>query len=187
MKEMGIIMTGNHPKLILDGIKTMTRRVIKPQPFKCEHCGDLAIVDKKGFYRHLSNMKDGGCPYGQVGDRLWVRETWRPYSEKDVRIEYKADGSIVDYPEQPQFSFYACGQNWHPSLFMPRWASRILLEITDIRVEHLNQISDSDVMKEGVDDLVTFMLLWDRLNKKRGYGWEMNPWVFVISFRRLKQ
>ena len=115
------------------------------------------------------------CPY-QVGDRLWVRETWKKkldrYADVKGAFVYKAnyDRTFED-------------AKWKPSIHMPRWASRITLEITEVRVERLNQISADDVTKEGVDNLVTFMLLWDRLNKKRGYEWKSNCWVWVITFK----
>jgi hypothetical protein len=108
----------------------------------------------------------------RVGDRLWVRETWywdKPHKDS---VLYKASlpNWIID-------------AKWRPSIFMPRWASRINLEITEVRVERLNQMTEEDVTKEGVDNLVTFILLWDRLNKKRGYEWKNNIWVWVITFK----
>lgn len=125
----------------------------------------------------------------RVGDRLWVRETFvdttgKPYatiSNKTYkeRIIYKADD--IHYPIR-----------WTSPLFMPRWASRITLEITEVRVEHLNQITEEDAKREGLDfdnihSVNAFLLVWNKLNAKRGYGWETNPWVWVISFRRIEK
>jgi hypothetical protein len=194
-KETGIIMSGNHPKLILDGLKTQTRRVIIPQPIHIEVCGGEAILYKD----HDNEIK---WKY-QVGGRLWVRETWAAEkrldylspselgSAADVALWYKADAS--------QRSLLERGK-WRPSLFMPRWASRILLEITEIRVERLREISEADAEAEGLNpaeydnpnayaDLPCtnqFGKLWDSLNAKRGYGWETNPWVWRISFKRIE-
>ncbi|CDN87367.1 hypothetical protein BN948_01789 [Hydrogenophaga intermedia] len=135
------------------------------------------------------------CPYGQPGDRLWVREAWRTVAEADAlpprdltpahRIWYEADGL-----DQPGFGRY------RPGMFMPRWASRILLEVTDVRVERLQDISEADAVAEGVEPVAThnrpgaiathcgaYELLWEQIN---GPGsWDANPWVWVVSFKRL--
>ena len=199
MKETGIIMSGEHPKLILDEIKTQTRRVLRPQPDlgldSFESYGHIEVgkyhptlVDKNGeeypgeeiFGAYTDDGEWGWkYPYGQVGDRLWVRETFWAMADGKT-IYYKA---TVPFPNFP-FS-------WKPSIHMPRWASRITLEITDVRVERLQEISPLDIVAEGYDSfgipsgVFWFKELWDSINAKRGYGWEVNPWVWVISFRRL--
>lgn len=199
MKETGIIMSGNHPRLILDGLKTMTRRVIVPQPTRgawnatAEHPSYGWFWKKlyqtwdgeEGFFRRLLEQ----CPYGQVGDRLWVRETW---AEQGGDIYYKADWGN----NKPVNMFYD-RIKWRSSRFMPRWASRINLEITGIRVERLQEISREDIAREGCpwqrgdgpwDDIENarrwFRELWDSLNGKR-YPWSMNPWVWVVSFKEI--
>lgn len=136
------------------------------------------------------------CPYGLIGDRLWVKETFRPqdgmttYCQHQDEIEYRADG---DRPKEPT----DC--HWKPSIFMPRWASRITLEITGVRVERLNEISEEDAIAEGVEPLshgfknylgadlqcgdarMSYMSLWESIN---GAGsWAKNPWVWCISFQ----
>jgi len=192
---------------ILDGRKTMTRRIVKDragrQPsldFACSsHCdgwnqcrilsgnGTSPAIKKLECRYHIS------CPCGQVGSHLWVRETWYASEvDKKYLIGYKADGDIPH------------GQGYYvrPSIFMPRSLSRITLEITDIRVERLRDITEEDAKKEGKDStwLTTqgavtwkvqntnaryeFMKLWDSINAKRGYSWESNPWVWVIEFKR---
>jgi len=144
-------------------------------------------------------------PRYEVGDRLWVRETWQYYSKyQDKPIIYRADCGDIE----PALQFR---EKWRPSIFMPRWASRITLEITGIRVERLQEITVEDAFAEGImrnvdfyilsdnaptrielgDERITyspikaFAHLWDSLNAKRGYPWESNPWVWAISFKKL--
>jgi len=196
-----IIFSTESVRAILDGRKTQTRRLINPQPFetnlgyKWKEFSFLCDADIKYFMpKH--------CRYGQVGDRLWVKETWRPYSENEVVIEYKADGTIINYPKSPSFTFYGCGERWHPSIFMPRSASRTDLEITDVRVERVQDINLNDCKAEGIgqytfargccseqppDARWKFIELWNSLNAKRGYGWERNPYVWCISFKKLNK
>ncbi|MBA7546417.1 hypothetical protein ES705_38807 [subsurface metagenome] len=131
------------------------------------------------------------CRYGQVGDRLWVRETFRPAWAvvpgvlSGSGIQYKADGvthgRVEALREYPECQFGEC--KWRSSRFIFRWASRILLEITELRVERLGDIeaiSAWDCMQEGlkpgIDIKQRFVALWDSLNAKRGYSWETNPW-----------
>ncbi len=220
MKYTGILMSGPMVRAIQDGTKTQTRRVIKPQPKPCNHPRCLSadraqeptvfVANEHGeFYcqscgngihadrRRSTNPHDAfgiTCPYGQVGDRLWVRETWQVLSSaadgefiEDWGIGYK-DGqkmSVTPPDEWLHKSRVNCFDRWRPSIHMPRWASRITLEITAIKVERLDAMAESDATAEGVDSLVTFMLLWDRLNGKRGYKWETRPWVWVIRFQQV--
>jgi hypothetical protein len=160
-------------KAILDGRKTQTRRT-----------RGLEVVN-----RSLDFAIKCQCPYGRPGDRLWVRESfyvqpdiYRP--DKPSPIHYKADedtGCLEDYV-------------FKPSIFMPRWASRITLEITRIRAERVQDISEEDCIAEGIKDsglgvvdlLLSYAVLWDSINAKRGYSWESNPWVWVIEFKRLE-
>ena len=157
MREHPIIFSGEMVRAILAERKAQTRRVIKPQPK-----GPCFI---------------GQGPYGQLGDRLWVKETFA--GKKDV--VYKATNK-----DNIRYS-------WKSSIFMPRWASRITLEITDVRVERLQDITLDDIHAEGsliADEQGAagwYMDLWDFLNAKRGFGWETNPFVWVISFKRIEQ
>jgi len=151
------------------------------------------------------------CPYGQVGDRLWVRETWATERRLDKYSpsEIGEAGDVALWFRATEIPSVSLERGkWCPSIHMPRWASRITLEITEIRVERLQEIGGGDVDREGViyDDLWgkfsipdwdafaevqekvavrAFAKLWDSLNAKRGYGWETNPWVWVISFELL--
>ena len=190
MKERPIIFSTDMVKAILEGRKTQTRRVIKPQPDRVINGVPFEYL---GHKYHDASDRAIRCPYGQVGDRLWVRETWATQKSIDrfspsyignaatVPLWYKADAVNGR-------SFIGLGK-WRPSIFMPRWASRITLEITEVRVERLQEITFEDFKKEGIEMDGSwdgsFARLWDSLNAKRGYSWESNPWVWVISFRRL--
>lgn len=218
MKERPIIMSADMVKAILDGSKTMSRRVIKLEDYH-RNVWDYCIPHNDKSARLLGEpylkvpydaITDNAgtritCPYGQVGDRLWVRETWQVIGdteEDDYSILYKADNN---YPIDR-------GVKWCSPLFMPRWASRITLEITGVRAERLWDITEEDAIKEGCQLIARtiqpfelkpsprftaperpfthrdhFIGLWDSLNAKRGYGWKTNPWVWGISFTRIKQ
>jgi hypothetical protein len=180
MKNKPILFCGEMVRAILAGRKTMTRRVVKSP--KWSSAGNA--------------MVDFGCPYGVPGTKLWVRETCRLYSVncsktgKGPLVRYRADGAW-SCGCKPQ-SQTPCGP-WKPSIHMPRWASRITLEVTDVRVERVQDISDGDAIAEGCLGLPTesggvtwwaeYAALWDSINRKRGFGWEKNPWVWVVCFR----
>jgi hypothetical protein len=136
--------------------------------------------------RELSCAMDwpiDSCPYGRIGDSLWVRETWYSRPDNKEILGYKADGV---YPNK--------AYNVKPSIFMPRKFSRIDLRIIDINVERLQDITWQDAKKEGSNHSLAGILpatykecfkdLWDSINDKRGYSWESNPWVWVIEFKK---
>lgn len=207
MKERPILFSGPMVRAILEGRKTQTRRVVKRQ---------YVNVDKLDSYTEEMQLRH--CPYGVPGDRLWVRET---YLYDDCRYDrgpmpktapagwqdafyYRADGECCQ-----QIPECACCEldgktPWRPSIFMPRWASRITLEITDVRVQRLQDISEDDAQAEGaehgnlagvdvdIDGAVWngayrrgFHRLWDHINAKRGFGWDKNPWVWALTFKRV--
>ena len=190
-KEHPIIFNTEMVRAILAGSKTQSRRVIKPQP--PPYCDAVKQLENGvwNFYKQAdpdfhAYLKKG-CPYGQVGDRLWVREThYIGGREENDWVAYRADGGYEDNAVR-----------WKPSIFMPRWASRITLEITEVRVERVQEITAGDCTNEGIPyeggDYVTmkvfakFHKLWDSLNAKRGYGWATNPWVWVISFKLMSR
>jgi hypothetical protein len=210
-KERPIIFRGDGVLGILEDRKTMTRRVIKPQPEFVWGFGVRNGEDK--FSAHV--RYPGGhqpdpwinCPYGKPGDRLWLRETWAPMcrvadpfcvcDEEAAKInhytEYKADtGNPLpgDWPEESRGD-EECTK-WLSPIFMPRWASRITLEIVSVRVERLQNISEADAFAEGIsggdwlgDPVGEFAKLWNSINLKRGYGWETNCWVWVLEFKRI--
>ncbi len=200
MRERPILFSTEMVKAILAGRKTMTRRIVKPQPvigderYTPSRTGGVAY--RKAWiwiksihwdlYEKPSEHLFRFCPYGQVGDRLWVRETFAPSQMMSGKTEitYKADGGnppsylMADGKEIPCY--------WKPSIFMPRWASRITLEITNIRAEQLQETTEADAVREGFSKLIYFLNYWDKLNMNRGYAQELNPWVWVIEFKRLE-
>lgn len=195
IKERPILFTGPMVQAILDGRKSQTRRVVKPQP------DDRPGID---CTRLLFKRKDGSplvdtaaeeaafmCPYGLRGDRLWVRETFLIVGgEADHRIVYRASNDGPDEWVSPV---------WRPSIFMPRWASRITLEITGVRVERLQEITKADCLAEGIEYMpaaaaimntsvwtfdAAFRAGWNKINGKRA-PWANNPWVWVVEFKTL--
>lgn len=243
MRERPILFSGPMVRAILDGSKTQTRRVVKEgkKPREANIVEPVQdfwrfTVDGGGAYQST----DIDCPYGNLGDRLWVRETFRvvddpaAYHVDDGRCEpflyegvkYKCKDAVrrgdngerfvVDYrADNPSRIMDKIGKpKWKPSIYMPRWASRITLEVTGVRVERLNEISKDDAIAEGVDwvspefygaeppepdsDGVAvgdrhgpnfardnFRRLWESINGKG--SWATNPWVWVVEFKRLEQ
>lgn len=189
-----IIFSTPMVQAILAGRKTMTRRVMKKPP-----CKEADRFIKIGIFAHykptarFGNEKanavcDRDIPYA-VGDTLWVRETWCEFP-KGV-YHYMADSGAVRDEHFHQLTDI----KWRPSIFMPHEAARIFLRVTDVRAERLLDISEDDAIAEGcrgttldgvpfISARGSFHALWDNLNAKRGYGWDTNPWVWVISFER---
>jgi len=218
MKEHPILFSGEMVRAILDGRKTMTRRVIKNQPgpttvgytelllghFKPVRSlrafeGDIGSDDhKKALEEFWADEKNEtlACPYGQPGNRLWVRENFWAVEVAGQGVGnqflvYDEEMGREPRPKELRPTLHLPRQplRWghHSSIHMPRWASRITLEITAVRVERLRGITESDAWNEGIrtpNPVAGFMLRWEDLNLKRGYGWDDNPWVWVISFRR---
>ncbi len=208
-------------RAILGGTKTMTRRVVTPP--RGFDKSQLDFVDQLGLIVYWEGTGDSRnydratfCPYGIPGDRPWVRETFcyttDPFAAT-MSACYRADMSIskVSHIPDGKTTYNHCNEDfpsnvkWNPSIFMPRILSRITLEITNVRVERLQEISEDDCKAEGIDikgetlnvggeteyfDLSAreqFPKLWDSLNAKRGYSWESNPWVWVISFKHQQE
>jgi hypothetical protein len=184
MKERPILFSGPMVRAILAGDKTQTRRVIKPQPVR--------LADNPSWPTHAWGDAEGGgywvawhqndmtateaigeyCPYGKPGDFLWVRETHL----------VTAGGAVLYKADHPDLISGYC----RPSIHMLRQHSRITLEVTSVRVQRLQDISHEDGKAEGFDSLDGFALLWDRINAKRGYGWQANPYVWAVEFRAVK-
>ena len=209
MSERPILFSAEMARAILDGGKTQTRRLSGLEEVN-NYTGSLSGETIQGFgdtgYKGLmpsdyyirpyykSQYKNNPkqfhwflgekereinpipvkCPYGVPGDRLWVRETFS-YGEQ---TRYRADLGLMVWHDTDQ--------KWSPSIFMPRWASRIDLLIKDIRVERVQDITPSDARAEGAETVENYILLWDKLNAKRGYGWDVNPYVWVIEFEVMK-
>lgn len=196
MKERPILFSAPMVRALLDGTKTQTRRIVKPQPdhphFYKRH---KLTTDDEGIEIYLTSAvmaKAIKFPYGQIGDRLWVRESWQAWSEFD---RVKEDAISIEARER--LNYLADGNVWdarsRPSIHMPRWASRITLEITGVRVERLQEISDCDAIEEGVDRTNTSISGYAKERYKRIWGsingagsWNENPWVWVIQFKRIE-
>lgn len=230
MKERPILFNAAMVRAILEGKKTQTRRVIKP----LGNDGGFVLLDHgNGFWPYRSDDGDSSfhsvkrgdtvyldetphaCPYGKPGDQLWVRETWRtdaglndqaPSSFSAWPIQYDADGHVLKHG-----SFFGnTDGKTRVSIHMPRWASRISLEIAGVRVERLNDISEADAIAEGVEAIPytgesagpnrysinmggywlnsptaagAYRMLWESIN---GDGsWDANPWVWAVELKRL--
>lgn len=180
MKERPIIFSAPMVRAILAGAKTQTRRVVKFKPWhQIEERYDGSpwpwMYDDDRAADHWLP-----CPYGQAGDRLWVRESFCDARQAAAgRVLYRASGDT------------ACG--WKPSIHMPRFASRITLEITSVRVERLQDISEADARAEGISRAecpgwhatTDFRALWAAINGPE--SWDANPWVWVVEFQRINQ
>lgn len=216
MTDRPILFSAPMVRAILDGSKTQTRRVVKPvRGFEsCDICRPDFMADPDKVWWHGTETERVGvaqsCPYGQPGDRLWVRENFSCLGyfegnnhdeEACANIKY-ADGVcrisdlLIDTEngvDQLKQAKRACVKKTVPSIHMPRWASRITLEITDVRVERLHDISRGDAMEEGCpfhnmasgdDPRRWFSYLWQSINGSD--SWDANPWVWVISFKRVE-
>lgn len=230
MKERGMIFNAEMVRAILEGRKTQTRRIMKPQPEPCPRGGHWWPSNVFKTMLHVEGEMQNGeggwgglvgdaCPFGDVGDRVWVRETWGVVShelDEDGRIQpwtpdrpataihemsfgngyysghaiYAADGNFTWGDDDGYEDGRSC---WKPSIHMPRCASRILLEITDVRVERLNDISECDAKAEGAPTeccvigdkhFLGFRSLWKSIYGEE--SWRSNPWVWAIEFKRVE-
>jgi hypothetical protein len=233
MRERPIIFTAESVRAILDGTKTQTRRVMR-EPWKVQlphpvhgdgpfrdtranagiyiaHHNRYGAVSVEASNGRLLGVKPAEfewvCPYGQVGDHLWVRETWVEWGGELVYLEKSLDkhGNEDADSKRCRLDY---GVTWKSPMFMPRWASRITLEIVNIKVQRVQDISDDDAMAEGVYEWYKqvqlphegwsywspvhgsgaaqkFGELWDSINARRGYPWDSNCWVWAIEFRRV--
>ncbi len=201
MTEKPILFSARLILAILAGRKTQTRRVVRG--------GALEWIDEHGFDpAFVADPGNTFSPYGRAGDELWVRESFRlrlDQDDKPPRDDHWKSGAWyeADRSEEPS----GCGGGMgklRPSIFMPRWASRIQLKVTSIRIERLADLSEDDAKAEGaawrIDEggdlsgpfegcgpigyVAHFRDLWDNINAKRGYGWDANPWVWVVGFER---
>jgi hypothetical protein len=204
-KERPILFSAPMVKAILKGEKTQTRRIVKtPKSFgEFIDVFDDDYLAQYGFIAIDTSLGHGfkvRCPYGKVGDRLWVRETFycndyrypdaAPIDELKESLDYKAN-------HESDCDCFFEGSAWRPSIHMPRWASRISLEITNIRTERLHQISEADAIAEGVDAVsmadvprqattshrADFKQLWDKINGAD--SWDKSPWVWLIEFKKI--
>lgn len=212
MKERPILFSGPMVRALLSGTKTQTRRFIKPQPQHSGFAGRHVLAkDDEGIdlYLHSSTLAAAiRSPYGGAGDCLWVRETWARNANQlsdtrmDISLAYRADGETRAMDN-------GCDLPWRPSIHMPRFASRITLGVTEVRVQRLQDISEEDAVADGIvphrkggwwweqppagiagtnhfgakTEIDAYRALWESIN---GPGsWDLNPWVWVIEFKRL--
>lgn len=213
VSEKPILMNGAMVRATLRDVdpKSQTRRVIKRISGKGS-ISEFGPSDTAGYDWHFRDKRMlwndvnedwllEHCPYGAPGDHLWVRETW-----DGVRLT--GGSSLVSYRADGDTPVHDDGK-WRPSIHMPRWASRITLEVTGVRVERVQDISESDALAEGVyatevygeeeskatitsmpprlDYRSPFKSLWDSINAKRGFGWDVNPHVWVVEFKVIKE
>ena len=205
MRERPILFSAPMILALLDERKTMTRRVIKWPVYSVP----LGLASIRRIFLPDDLPKLAGlilprCPYGQPGSFLWVREAWWHHKECRPPFEHTGPQGCVRYEASEAAHATEPGRwlpEWYdkkPSIFMPRWASRILLEITAVRVERVQDISEEDVQAEGIalqpwagegpegwPKTAGFAQLWDSLNAKRGHGWDANPFVWAITFKRV--
>ncbi len=232
--ERGMIFNGEMVRAILDGRKTQTRRIIKWKQTRFTEIGEREDGSKWPWSEDAEHACDfwHPCPFGAVGDRIWVRETWgvvsHAFSDDGLMIDWVPDRPATAINEMPFGNGYYSGHAiyaadgdftwgdddgyedgrscWKPSIHMPRAASRILLEITNVRVERLNAISEEDATAEGVPPAgsllpdypgtfltpkgdfatakVAFQRLWESIYGEE--SWKSNPWVWVIEFKRVE-
>ncbi|QFH49718.1 hypothetical protein [Leclercia adecarboxylata] len=196
MKERGMIFNGEMVRAILDGRKTQTRRPIKWKQTRFTEIGEREDGSQWPWSEDTENVCDywHPCPFGAVGDRIWVRETWAEAGAGAPELQlYRAN-----YPKHVPSHYEnvppAEEIRWTPSTHMPRWASRILLGITDVRVERLQAITLGDICKEFGCGLYDFrpatygFQAWEELWKSiyGGDSWQANPWVWVMEFKRIE-
>lgn len=200
MTERPILFSAPMVRALLDGSKTQTRRIMKVQPIRS---GNFWEVFGAGWSDRITKVPAvsghslaSKCPFGKVGDQLWVRETWRTDDSLDSKapstfsswpVKYEADGKVLTHGA---FHGNTKGKT-RTSIHMPRWASRITLEITSIHIERLQDIGDEDAKAEGCvvwpectepAAINAFRAIWDLINGAE--SWDANPWVWVIEFKR---
>lgn len=226
MKERPIIFSGHSVNAILAGRKTQTRRAVKVSA--CHRFNVTEINSRWWYHDECQDPLDGNelrCPYGVIDDYLWVRETWLKLRRHHRHDTTKPDDWLVSWVNKPRRNSCAyradetaeserCRlelgyKKWSPPIHMPRWASRITLEVVNVRVERLQDITPKDAIAEGFmptkeNGLDTpegfraaaakvggpyprgfFADSWDKLNANRGHSWASNPWVWVIEFNRV--
>jgi len=205
-KERPILFSGEMVRAILEGRKTQTRRMVKPQPKgfwgdpnNCIAGGVLQAICHDPNARNMGKISDKyiRVPYGVPGDRLWVRETWQVFEHEDVAIDElrrryrdgQLAGELVYKADDPNEAV----ERWRSGLHLPREFSRITLGVTGVRVERLQEISEADCAAEGIATEFhgmpvgglrwEYAAIWDRIN---GAGsWDANPWVWVVEFKRV--
>lgn len=218
MKDRPILFSGPMIRALLEGRKTQTRRIVKPQPNCKPHL--LVVRDRLSAMWGVPETHSNEvvpCPYGQPGDLLWVRETWAMESNLCYQDVYDKPGNPLGpvrwHGNEEEGRWFDCPRyrasepetllvtpddesgekmRWKPSIHMPRWAARLTLELTDVRIERVQDISEEDAQAEGVilrptpvhrfaDHRIAFTVLWESINGPT--AWNLNPWVWALTFR----
>lgn len=207
MKERPMLFNGDMVRAILDGRKTQTRRPMKMQPdhrhrrIDFENGYLLESVQRNGCW-HVEQKQT--CPFGIPGDRIWVRETWNVNGlawGQSIEFSKISSPDAFHYRATDDGGWKPYWGKWRPSIHMPRWACRIVLEITDVRVQRVQEISEEDAIKEGISDSRhpddccgglgispkgIFSNLWDSCYGKSDFSWDKNPWVWALTFKRVE-
>lgn len=194
-KERPILFNSDMVRAVLTSRKTQTRRVVKApvmpkignQYWDVKVSAELGQMTARCTKEKVCGFFDLKCPYGSKGTRLWVRETFTEFDGAPNGVAYRAD-CVGEYADMVEIL-----KPWKPAIFMRRKHSRILLEIEDVRVERVQDITSDDAIAEGIKPIwdndygpqQMFGELWDSINAKRGYGWDVNPWVWVVEFKRV--
>jgi hypothetical protein len=198
MKERPILFKAEMVRAILDGRKTQTRRLVKHVAMLGDSKGWCAAAQaQEPGWVHIVGDYRRFCPHGQPGDRLWVKETFRLSTTNDCACYEPCNCKVGTPIYRADFNCSDDEGPWKPSIFMPRWASRITLEIVNVRVERLNAITEEDAQAEGCEPedgcytsdfalhgyVPAYRTLWESIN---GIGsWAINPFVWVIEFKKL--
>lgn len=216
MKELPITYSAVMLRALQEGRKSVTRRVIKPQPknqLGYMYVGNGIAIQCGADYPDTKD-DEVKCPYGQEGDVLWTKETWAicSFSEffeasRQLQIAYKAGVTDISHPDgmshdlewftvdHDTWKKYATEKyyRWQSPRFMPRKFARDFREITSVRAEKLQDITEIEAIKEGipngayaVNPIASFKILWDSINAKRGYSYESNPWVWPIEYKKME-
>ena len=213
VKERAIIFSGGMVRAILEGRKTQTRRVVKwPVSISDHGVSHSPMVMRGGIWWKPEEI----CSYGRPGDRLWVRESFNWSADDELllgenhrkcpeRAGWRADNVVWRADGERQHPEWGTAR-WRTSIHLPRWASRITLEVVRVRVERVQEITPTDAIAEGcvwfgkydhpirggIPSLLEqrtpvqeFAKIWTEINAKRGWGWEVNPWVWVVEFRKM--
>lgn len=196
MRERPILFSGEMVRAILDGRKTQTRRVVKPQPTGLSREPFCVWVTDERNERGEFQERSVRCPYGAPGDRLWTKEQWAT----ERQFDHLKPRDIPESAHDSARCVFDGGiiAGWHKARsarFMPRWAARLTLAITDVRVQRVQDIEPRDCEAEGIrfdgqppmtgrgpELRRLFSELWDSLNAKRGYSWDSNCWVWALTF-----
>jgi hypothetical protein len=224
-KKLPLLFSGPMVLAAMEGIKTVTRRIVNPQPPDYidyfEYFHSFNAYYRSHFRGYMSHGEPVSYPHIKakyaLGDRIWARETWGIISYDnnsgyEISVQYKADNKrsgIINLDNEEQWERFVASQEtfeksekymkfstsimegsmeppilWRPSIYLPRLAARLFLNVTDVKIERLHELDDTEARKEGFRNRESFIIYWDKLNARRSYSWESNPWVYRIEFEK---